>query len=189
MENILEEYALQEEQKVLWTYQNNDVEKWLKLIDTILASGEESQKEELLQIFHQKVFMDMCRNFDSLAHMCIIMDIYEQEKGAGEPVTILDLGRSSSELTALFCHIKFLLWRIEFVKDRQAQEGLLNYIEETGASPSMIALIAKRVSYRKMELLPWLAKIFMEARKTAYVERIREYLDRQVLENLKENRV
>lgn len=174
-----EEYIREKEQEEIeWNSKNKNQEKvYLEKIEKVLKTGTREAREELLTIFRDKDFIETYKSETRMAYFIVIMQIYEREVEAEETRTILDIGGSYEELKKKFLELKFALWRIEFVKDLQAQELLLEYIYSNRITPIMLQFMVYTVSADKVEVLMQLSDIFMEQNMFRYAFCMLEYLD------------
>lgn len=151
----------------------------LEKIEQNLALGTQEARTELLTMFRNQEFTEIYKTRNALAYMIVIMQVYEKEIQAGEKETILDMGRSRQELKEKYVELKFILWRIDFVKDESGKEMLLDFIRKNHATPYMIRRVIDTSVFRthQEQMLIKLSDIFIEQNMLRYAFHMLEYLD------------
>ena len=108
----------------------------LKWIDQMLMEGTDEAHEKLLAFFaDEKEIAPYGNRSNAMIEMIVIMDIYKAEVEMGEAHTIFDRkieGRrmGETELTAYMRAFRFLMWRLEFTKEADAGEKLIQFLKE-----------------------------------------------------------
>lgn len=151
----------------------------LEKIEQNLALGTQEARAELLTMFRNQEFTEIYKTRNALAYMIVIMQVYEKEIQAGEKETILDMGRSCQELKEKYVELKFILWRIDFVKDESGKEMLLDFIRKNHATPYMIRRVIDTSVFQthQEQMLIKLSDIFIEQNMLRYAFHMLEYLD------------
>lgn len=189
-----ESYIQQEEQNHHAWRQNYAAQEqeYLDQIDNWLYESTLQARENLWRLFQNQEFLAIYRHRTPIAYMKTIMRIYHQESLAKRRHTVLDMGTSHSALISKFQELKFILWKMEFAKDPQAGEWLLQYIEENRATPEMLKEMLAVASIEKGDTGLKLVQLFREQEMYSYEFQILLYLntilpqDRQVLSALAE---
>lgn len=174
-----EEFIQEKEQKERTWYENNGEQEkeYIELIEQKLAEGTQEARKSLLQLFRDKKFMEIYQSRNDIAYMMVIMKIYEAEVCNQEPRTILDMETSMDELRKKYIELKFILWRLEFEKDKDAKEKLIDYIHTNHATPDMIKQMIFNSVFNKGEVLVKLADIFLEYSMLRYAFSMLDYLN------------
>lgn len=180
-----EEYIKEEELEEKEWYRNNREEekRYISEIGQRLESGTKEDKDKLLALFQDKGFIETYKFRNELAYMIVIMKIYEREIQLEETRTILDMGKGIGEIRSKLQQLKFILWRLEFAKDIQGRELLIEFIRNNQVSPSMIEYIVLTSVYNKTKMLLKLADIFVDEKMIRYAFGMLEYLNALQPEN------
>lgn len=161
-----------------WYQKNKESEKWYqKELEQRLKAGTEEDRKKLLEMFGDETFIETYKSRNDLAYMIVVMQTYEREIKSGEIRTILDMGKSIQELKAKLLQLKFILWRMEFAEDIQAERQLIDFVQINQVSPDMIQHMVHTSLSSKAKLLMKLADLFLEQKMLRYAFRMLEYLD------------
>lgn len=162
MDTTTEQYAVNwENNNNLWYEQYTDLEtKYLQLIDHLLAIGTKEAHTELLSFFsnEQNITPFQYRS-NPIIEMIGIMDIYRSELLAGETHTILNITTienqplSRPELIELVRALRFLLWRIDFAEDKNAEDEIITFINTHGVSPAFLCYAIECITENKLNML------------------------------------
>lgn len=167
-----------EEQEKEWNKQNKESQKlYMDYIDEKIAEGTEKARKELMELFHNTEFIETYKSKTQMAYRIAMMQIYEREMESGEKITILDIGKSGKEIIDKLIELKFLLWRIEFAKDKQAENTLMEFIQYNHTTPDMLQYMIHTASADKAGMLLELTDIFIEKGMLRYAFRMLEYLN------------
>ena len=139
----------------------------IRQIDGWLMDASPKSRQKLRELFLDEGFLFRHDADTTIGYLRVLMQIYEQERSAGEEPTVLDLGRSHQELIDKLTELKFLLWRIAFAKDRQAEQELLSLIKGGRVSPYLMKQVVRIAAADKKEALLLLAGLCLEV--PAYV--------------------
>ena len=131
-------------------------------IDGWLMDASPKSRQKLRELFLDEGFLFRHDADTTIGYLRVLMQIYEQERSAGEEPTVLDLGRSHQELIDKLTELKFLLWRIAFAKDRQAEQELLSLIKGGRVSPYLMKQVVRIAAADKKEALLLLAGLCLE---------------------------
>lgn len=174
-----EEYIREKEKEEReWNRKYKEQEKlYLAQIDERIQAGTREAREELLALFCNQDFIETYQASPRMAYLIAVMQIYEREVQNGEKVTILDSGTSSEEIVSKLIQLKFILWKIEFAKDEQWKELLLNFIRSNGTTPDMLQYVVQTAVADKGEVLSELTDVFIEQNMLRYAFRMLLYLD------------
>lgn len=175
-DNALIEQKEKEEKEWHEKYEKKEKD-YMDFIEERLVSGTKEARESLLRLFCDKDFVENYKFRNELAYMLVIMQVYESEIKNDEVYTILDMGRSSQEITNKYIDLKFILWRIEFEKDRTGKRLLLDYIHANHATPYMIRQVVNTSTFDKSGMLIKLVDIFLEQNMLRYAFCMLEYLN------------
>ena len=177
-----EDYIREKELEELeWNRKNKKQQEiYMAQIEKKLRERTQTSREELLELFRKKEFIDAYKTENDMAYMIVIMQIYENEKRAGTESCILDMGTESREIKSKLQELKFILWRMEFAKDVQGKEMLVNFIHENQPTAEMIQYIVLTSSNDKPQMLIKLADIFIEQSMLSYAFRMLEYAEELV---------
>lgn len=189
-----ESYIQQEEQNHHAWRQNYAAQEqeYLDQIDSWLLESSLQARENLWRLFQNQEFLAIYQHRTPIACMRVILQIYHQESLAKRRHTVLDMGTSHIALISKFQELKFILWKMEFAKDPQAGEWLLQYIGENHATPEVLREILAVASVEKADTGMKLAQLFREQGMYSYEFQILLYLntilpqDGQVLSALAE---
>lgn len=139
-----EESAIERENRVcIWNNLYREKEQmYLELFDELLAMGNETAKEKIMDIIAEGDFCEIYSGRTNIAYLILIMDIYQREIDNGETRTILDMGSSLKTLIQIFNQIKFFIWRLEYaVEDEGNRELIAMWLKENKPSPYMLEYI------------------------------------------------
>lgn len=180
-----EEFIKEEEMEEKEWYRNNREaeKKYISEINQMLESGTKEDKEKLLALFGNKGFIETYKSRNELAYMIIIMQIYKREIQSEEVRTILDMGKGIEEIRSKLLQLKFILWRLEFAKDIQGRELLIEFIQSNQTTPSMIEHTVLTSVNDKAGMLVELADIFLEQKMIRYTFAMLRYMDELQPEN------
>ena len=180
-----EEYIKEEElEEKKWYWNNEEAEKrYISEIEQRLESGTKEDKDKLLEIFQDKAFIEAYKSRNELAYMIVIMQIYKREIQSEEVRTILDMGKRIEEIKSKLLQLKFILWRLEFAKDIQGRELLIEFIRINQATPSMIEHTVLTSVNDKAGTLAELADIFLEQKMIRYAFGMLGYMNELQPEN------
>lgn len=171
-ENIgTEEYAKwREQQEAEWKNQFQELaERYVALIEHCLQEGNEKKRETLENLFFDETFLQNFGHCNIIAELKFVMYIYKEELKAEEFPAILDAAPNSiSSLLELVRRIKFDLWRIEFIGDRQADEKLCEDICKFKISPVMLQTILNNFLIEKQRGLLHLVDLFIEKKMYSF---------------------
>lgn len=174
-----EEYAQKmEKEEWGWNQKNKKQQEiYIEQIEERLQEGTEVSRKKLLALFNDKEFIETYKTENDFAYMIVIMQIYENEKGAGEEKTILDLGKGRKEIIEELQKMKFILWRIEFAKDVGAKDVIVEFIKQKQATPEMLRYVIHTSVYDKQRIVLELADLFIEQNMFRYAFRMLEYAE------------
>lgn len=149
-------------------------------IDNLLSDTpsfpQKKSRQILTALFHNNDFLTTFLSQPPIAYFNIIIQIYEKELQAGESFTILDMGTSHDELISKLTELKFILWRIEFAKDADAFHLLLEFIQNSHATPYMLQYLIQTASLKQDEILFKLTDLFLEKHMFRYAFHMLDYL-------------
>lgn len=81
------------------------------------------------------------------AYLCLIVEILKEEIRDNSYSLILSLGNSREEIVEVIDIFRFLLWRIEFAKDCEAEKDLTAMIFGLKLSEAFVSIITKTSCY------------------------------------------
>lgn len=123
-------------------------------ISELLSRHDADSKCELLKLFADKKFQDICLHRNEFSVLFMLMDIYSTERDNDIKNNILDTGENENELRKIWWNIKRLLIRHEFAKDDNAAEILTDFIASKNISGYALAKMITWCNYDKQyELL------------------------------------
>lgn len=135
-----EAYAQEKADEIAEWYEKNKESysgDW-KRIEELLADNTVGARKELVDMLHMPDFVEKYKQHNKFAYFFVIMQIYESEKECGEEHTILDNADSYEELYHLILEVKFVLWRIEFLRTPEYDSQLYQLIQDKCISPYML---------------------------------------------------
>ena len=68
----------------------------------------------------------------------IFTQIYQAEKNAGEAWTLFDLADNLEDLIAIVQQVKFLLWEIVFLQEKESEELLRSVVAQYDMQPELL---------------------------------------------------
>lgn len=74
----------------------------------------------------------------SYAWIIIFTQIYQAEKNAGEVWTLFDLADDLENLIAIVQQVKFLLWEIVFLQEKESEELLRSFVAQYDMQPELL---------------------------------------------------
>lgn len=74
----------------------------------------------------------------SYAWIIIFTQIYQAEKNAGEVRTLFDLADDLENLIAIVQQVKFLLWEIVFLQEKESEELLRSFVAQYDMQPELL---------------------------------------------------
>lgn len=161
-----------------WNDKYKEQEKeYIDFIEKKLREGTAKARNELLKLFRDNKFMSIYQQRNDIAYMVVIMKIYEVELCNNEEKTILDMGNTIDELHRKITELKFIIWRIEFEKDKSAFEKMLEYIRINQATPYMIRQIISTSVFEKGQVLIMLTDVFLAHNMFRYAFSMLDYLN------------
>lgn len=138
-------------------------EKWREVeaqINGILQDGQNAGRR-LTELFADHAFwLPYLMKLDAAARLGVLEQIYEREAANGVEHTVLEHGKTVAELLAYMDELKFLLYRVDFAADAEAEQDLLAFLKENDVSADMLALMLDTNAIRRRELAVKLEKIF-----------------------------
>lgn len=174
-EEYIKEKELEDQE---WEQKNRKKQEvYMTEIEQKLSEGTQKDREELLKLFQNKEFIEICKTENDIAYMIVVMQIYENEKRAGTKRCILDMGKGSREIKSRLQELKFILWRMEFSIGIQAKEMLLSFIRDNQPTAEMIQYIVHTSVNHKPQMLIKLADIFIEQNRLSYAFQMMEYAE------------
>ncbi len=72
------------------------------------------------------------------AYMVIFIQVYRAERSAGEHRVVFDYGDSLEELIDVFQQIKFWLWELEFLREKDTERILNQFVKEYAVSQELL---------------------------------------------------
>lgn len=104
-----------------------------------------------------------------MIEMIVIMDIYKAEVEMGEAHTIFDRkieGRrmGETELTAYMRAFRFLMWRLEFTKEADAGEKLIQFLKENQVSPVFLCKAVNTMASDEFSMLCEIMELTLDAK-------------------------
>lgn len=142
----------------------------LKWIDQMLMEGTDEAHEKLLAFFaDEKEIAPYGNRSNAMIEMIVIMDIYKAEVEMGEAHTIFDRkieGRrmGETELTAYMRAFRFLMWRLEFTKEADAGEKLIQFLKENQVSPVFLCKAVNTMASDEFSMLCEIMELTLEAK-------------------------
>ncbi len=151
-----EKFAIDEEIRL--AERKIETDEYIKVIapkiTKLLSKHDADSKYELLKIFADKRFQDICLQINQFSILFMLMDIYSTERDSNVKNNVLDSGKNEDELRKNFWKIKRLLIRHELAKDDEAAEILIDFIECKNISGYALAKMITWCNYdRQGELL------------------------------------
>lgn len=192
MDTTTEQYAVNwENNNNLWYEQYTDLEtKYLQLIDHLLAIGTKEAHTELLSFFsnEQNITPFQYRS-NPIIEMIGIMDIYRSELLAGETHTILNITTienqplSRPELIELVRALRFLLWRIDFAEDKNAEDEIITFINTHAVSPTFLCYAIECITENKLNMLNKLISLTLNHGMAQHALKLLDDLNKFIPEN------
>lgn len=88
----------------------------------------------------------------SYAWIVIFTQIYQAEKNAGEAWTLFDLADNLEDLIAIVQQVKFLLWEIVFLQEKESEELLRSFVAQYDMQPELLRNLV-RISCLEPEMV------------------------------------
>ena len=169
---------LKEEEERIWHEQyDNERIDYIRYIDENLALGTDKAYNNIENLFNDKLFCSTYLGKDSeIAYLFIILTIYKEEINSGEQHTILRLGKDCETLISCMQQLKFILWRIEFTHEEEADKLLTDYIKSYNVSACAIKNAILRFSVDKTNILLHMVSLFLNNNMLSYAFYILIYL-------------
>ena len=133
-----------------------------------MKNGTLESREQLLQLFRDKQFIETYKSRNDIAYMIVIMKIYEVEISNHNQKTILDMGNSMKVLREKYNELKFILWRIGFREEESTVQRLVDFIRINHVSQDMIRQVINSSVSEKSVLLIKLTEIFLDNSMLSY---------------------
>lgn len=186
-----EEYAqIRREHTLEWYNQHSDEEqKYLLFFDKLLASGSDSDHQKLLAFFSdEKNIADYKYWSNPIIEIIVIIDIYQTELTSGETNTILDIKNNGTlltrpELLHIMQNLKFMLWRIEFCEDCDAEDSIITFIQKWQISPTFLCYYIERVNEQKLNMLSKMMSLTLNAGLITHTYRLLQKIDEYIPHN------
>lgn len=165
-----EEFIREREKKEKqWYEKYGEREKvYISFVDEQLKNGTMESREQLLQLFRDKQFIETYKSRNDIAYMIVIMKIYEVEISNHNQKTILDMGNSMKVLREKYNELKFILWRIGFREEESTVQRLVDFIRINHVSQDMIRQVINSSVSEKSVLLIKLTEIFLDNSMLSY---------------------
>ena len=152
-----------------WYEKYGEREKvYISFVDEQLKNGTLESREQLLQLFRDKQFIENYKSRNDIAYMIVIMKIYEVEISNHNQKTILDMGNSMKVLREKYNELKFILWRIGFREEESTVQRLVDFIRINHVSQDMIRQVINSSVSEKSVLLIKLTEIFLDNSMLSY---------------------
>ena len=81
---------------------------------------------------------NVAKRNSSYAWIVIFTQIYQAEKNAGEAWTLFDLADNLEDLIAIVQQVKFLLWEIVFLQEKESEELLRSVVAQYDMQPELL---------------------------------------------------
>lgn len=147
-------------------------EEYKNIINQYLKEG---AQEELLAFLQNPDFVDKFNKHTEMAYMMFAATVYKSEKNENESHNIFKGRNSIEEVTSCICHIKFLLWHLEFHTENQAEEELMIFIDENRVSMTLLKYMIFVAGFNKSYLLKRLAESYIKLDKFDESVKLLEY--------------
>lgn len=126
-----EEYAVclaQEEQE--WhQYYDALIEKKIQLFDKLVCMHTIEAYDLIEKLIDDAMTEAVQKRNTSYAFMVIFVQIYRAEKQVNEHRFLFDCGDSLEELIAIIQQLKFYMWELEFLEEKETEEWLRQFVK------------------------------------------------------------
>lgn len=120
---------VQEEQE--WHEQYDAlIARKLEIFDKLLQMHSAESYGLIEKLVDDAMTENVAKRNTSYAWIVIFTQIYQAEKNAGEARTLFDLADNLEDLIAIVQQVKFLLWEIVFLQEKESEELLRNFVAQ-----------------------------------------------------------
>lgn len=151
-------------------------QQYKELIDNLLREHSKESIQQLVLINEDEDFISNYASDDTeLGYIYISVCIYREEQNNNIKNGILSVDRTMKELINVICRCKFLLWRIELMKDFDALDLFIKYADSEKLSIVFIMEIVRIGSMNPINTLIKLGDAFIRHLKEPYAFKLLMY--------------
>lgn len=151
-----------EEQYERYWKHEEAAENYVVLIDELLAMHSREAQKQIMELYEQKEFTSTYIACDPrLVSGQILVNIARDEERMDRPQRYIDRFDSLRQFILEWDRLKFLLWELEFINRKDAEEDLFAYIMELGISDLVIAYLILTSSFHKEQMIIRLANLMI----------------------------
>lgn len=151
-----------------WVKRNNErLIQYYEEINDMLSDKQSDGRGALVELFQNKEFQADFYQDAVIAQLSIVLGIYQSERDDKIVETILDQGGSIQQLNDFFLALKFKLWRVEQVFDKEAIKGFYEFVESRKVTIHALKYIIHTSCFEKLNTAFKIATIFRDSNKPA----------------------
>ena len=102
----------------------------LEIFDKLLQMHSAESYGLIEKLVGDAMTENVAKRNTSYAWIVIFTQIYQAEKNVGEVRTLFDLADNLEDLIAIVQQVKFLLWEIVFLQEKESEELLRNFVAQ-----------------------------------------------------------
>lgn len=114
------------------------IDRKIEIFDKLLQMHSAESYALIEKLADDAMTENAAKRNTSYAWIIIFTQIYQAEKNAGELWTVFDLADSLEELISIAQQVKFLLWEIIFLQEKESEELLRSFVAQYAMQPELL---------------------------------------------------
>lgn len=114
------------------------IDRKIEIFDKLLQMHSAESYALIEKLVDDAMNESVAKRNTSYAWIISFTQIYQAEKNAGEVWTLFDLADDLENLIAIVQQVKFLLWEIVFLQEKESEELLRNFVAQYDMQPELL---------------------------------------------------
>lgn len=114
------------------------IDRKIEIFDKLLQMHSAESYALIEKLVDDAMTENAAKRNTSYEWIVIFSQIYQAEKNAGELWTVFDLADSLEELISIAQQVKFLLWEIIFLQEKESEELLQSFVAQYDMQPELL---------------------------------------------------
>lgn len=114
------------------------IDRKIEIFDKLLQMHSAESYALIEKLVDDAMTENAAKRNTSYEWIVIFSQIYRAEKNAGELWTVFDLVDSLEELISIAQQVKFLLWEIVFLQEKESEELLRSFVAQYDMQPELL---------------------------------------------------
>lgn len=110
----------------------------LEIFDKLLQMHSAESYELIEKLVGDAMTENVAKRNTPYAWIVIFTQIYRAEKNAGEMRTLFDFADNLQDLIAIVQQVKFLLWEIVFLQEKESEQLLRSFVAQYDMQPELL---------------------------------------------------